>query len=364
MNKKDYYSILGLTDEEKKLPQDEFAKVVKKKYRELARQWHPDKCKDDSKKAEYEEKFKDISEAYSVLSDAQKKNEYDNPQSNFEFNGFNGMDINDILNHMGFGNFGGFGDFFGGFGKKEQTPMGQSIRIQLSISLEDAFNGCEKTIAYKRLDKCPDCNGSGKSSRTTEETCQYCHGQGTIFSNQGFMQSITVCPHCGGKGKIIKNPCQKCGGKGVVETRNEVKFKIPRGVDNGYQFTLTGQGHAPIGGNGEYGNLIIHIAVENSSEYIRQDTTLYKHIKVNLIDAITGGESKIGTIDGKTLSIKVPQGTDYGSQVKIKGYGMPFFGDSSKRGDMICIVEFELPKKITKEEKDLLAVLKTKPNFK
>lgn len=357
---KDYYKILELTDEDKKLQGDEFAQKIKKQFRSLSKQWHPDKCKDESKKKEYEAKFKEIAEAYEVLS--KHREEYDNPQNDFNFQGFGGMDINDIFNSMGFGNFGGF-DFFGGFGGNQQQRVvkGQSMRVQLRVSLEEAFSGVTKTISYKRYDKCPNCGGSGKTDRTTEEECSHCHGQGSIFSQNGFMQTITTCPHCHGTGKIVKNPCPSCNGLGIKESKTEVTFEIPKGVESGQQLILKGKGHTPRQAKGENGDLIIQVIVDNSAEFSRDGSTLYHQIDINVIDAVLGCNKQIQTIDKKTVAVKIPQGASEGTQLKIRGYGMPY---GNSRGDLICVIHLVVPKSITDEEKTILTQLKSKPHFR
>ena len=206
--RKDYYKILGV---DKSATKDD----IKKAYRKLAIQYHPDKQqgKSDKEKKEAEEKFKEIAEANEVLSDDKKRAEYDNPSSNFKFEGFGGRGFSDFMNGFGF-------DFdfnpFGNKGQQKRVQKGQSIRFNLGVTLEDIYNGTEKTLKYKRMDKCPTCGGSGKGHNSRVETCTHCGGTGQFFQQNGFVQTITTCPHCKGKGTILINPCPTCNGNGIV----------------------------------------------------------------------------------------------------------------------------------------------------
>ena len=352
--RKDYYKILGISDSEKELKGEEFDKILKKKFRTLSLKYHPDKNPGDK---DAEAKFKDIAEAYDVLHN--KRDEYDNPMSGFKFDGFS--DINDI-----FGGFNPFSDLFAGMGmnrsSKPRRPRGSDLRIQLNITLEDAFNGVKKKVKYKRYVKCDSCGGSGKTARTKEKQCSACHGSGMSYQSNGFMRMGTTCPHCGGTGKIIENPCGKCNGHGIVLKDTEVEFSIPSGCMNGQSIRLGGMGHLPVHGDGDPGDLYINMAIMPHNLYERYDNDLIYECKVKVLDAITGCNQEIPTIDGKKLSVIIPHGSSDGDKLKINGYGMPISG--SVRGNLIVIIRLVVPKNISEEEKTLIEELKTKENFR
>lgn len=368
MERKDYYKILGITEEEKKLKGKEFEKAIKPKFRRLAMQLHPDKQKDksDDEKKEAEEKFKEVSEAYSILSDEKKREEYDNPMSGFNFQGFGGnTNFEDIMRGFGFG----MDDMFGGFGRgknnqQQRVQKGQSMRIRLGVTLEDVYNGVKKTLKYKRYDKCTQCGGSGKTEKTVEEMCPHCGGTGTLFQRNGFMQVITTCPHCNGSGNIIKNPCPHCNGNGIVETENKIEVEIPKGVTEGMQINMNGMGHAPLKMNGIYGDLLIAIVEEEHERFNRDGNDIYFDLDVNVVDAILGCEKTVETIDGKKLNTKIKSCVEDGTMVRFGGKGLPIFGQNGKYGNMIGIVNIKMPKKLNNDEKALLNELKTKENFK
>lgn len=350
--KKDYYNILGISEEEKKLPFNEFKKILKQKYRDECKIWHPDKCKDETKKTEYENKFKDISEAYSVLSNEEKKNEYDNAanfQFNWDFNSANGFnDIDDYLK-----------DIFG-FGQRT-VNRGRSLRLNFILTLEDAYNDTKKTVELNVLRPCKECNGTGKTSSSEEVMCDKCGGTGKLFSQKNGWQTITTCHHCQGKGKIIKNPCPHCKGEGLSLQKERIEFTIPKGVDNDYEFTIPNKGHSVK--NGENGNIIIHINIEHNEKFERIRENLITRLKVPVITALLGGEVFQETVDGKKLKIKIAPLTKNNTHLCLKGKGMPLFG-TDKYGDMNCLVDIILPEQLNEEEKELLLKLKEQENFK
>lgn len=362
-DRKDYYSILGITEEEKKLKGKDFEKVLKPKYKKLAVQWHPDKHQGEEAKKVAEEKFKEISEAYSVLSDEKKRNEYDNPNSGFQFEGFSdgGFDINDILRGFGFNT--DFGDFnpFGG-GSSRQSSKGRSIRITMPLSLEELYEGVDKTIKYKRLDECPHCHGKGFGKNGKIEDCPHCGGTGQIFRQHGGWQQIATCPHCHGKGKYISNPCPHCDGNGVAESEHQTEISIPKGVGQGNQLIVQNEGNAPLNNKGERGDLIVQIIEKPHDIFKRNGNDLYFQLEVSVINAILGCEMNIKTIDGKTLSTKIPVGVEDGTQIRFGGKGMPIYGTNSY-GNMYGIVKIKMPKNVNSDERTLLEQLKTKPNF-
>lgn len=362
--RKDYYSILGINEEEKKLKGKEFEKVLKPKYKKLAVQWHPDRHKDEKAKKEAEEKFKEVSEAYSVLSDEKKREEYDNPNSGFQFEGFSnggGFDINDILRGFGFGSdFGGFNPFGGG--NTKHVSKGQSIRITMPLSLEELYEGVDKTIKYKRLDECTHCHGKGVGKNGKIEDCPHCGGTGQIFRQHNGWQQIATCPHCHGQGHYISNPCPHCGGNGVIESEHQTEISIPKGVGQGNNLVVQGEGNAPVHNQGERGDLIVQIVEKRHDIFQRHNNDLYFKLEVSVIDAILGCNKEVKTIDGKTLSTKIPVGVEDGTEIRFVGKGMPIYGTSSY-GNMYGIVKIKLPKNVNVEERALLEQLKSKPNF-
>jgi molecular chaperone DnaJ len=372
--KKNYYDILGLTDEERKLQGEDFKKVLKKKWRAASIKFHPDRNPGNK---EAEEKFKEAAEAYSVLSDKTKRAEYDNPTSSFNYSGpdFGGMNMDDILRQFGFGSdgnarggfdpFGGFDDFFGGGRHTQRVAKGNNIRIHLSVSYEDVLNGCHKKIRYKAMIPCEECGGKGSEGEPQYERCPHCGGTGQMFRQQGHMQIITTCPHCGGQGKTLKNPCKKCGGHGIYQGLKEVEIDIPKGVSEGMQLIVEGQGNAPEHNEGVNGDLIIEIRENNKdTKFTRDENNLNFDLNISVVDAILGCEKKFNTIDGKTISAKIPNGVSDGQTIRFRGYGLPHYDNPNNRGDMIGIVKINIPKKINKEEEELLLKLKESENFK
>ena len=360
--RKDYYKILGVNKDASK---DD----IKKAFRKLSIKYHPDRNQGDKKA---EEKFKEVAEAYEVLGDDEKRKQYDNPQSNFDFKtsggpDFGGMNIDEILKH--FGGFGGFGDFDFGMGGSRQPKqvVGSSIRITFRLSLEELFEGTSKKIKYNRFELCPDCNGTGLTAESRKRTCKSCGGTGTVFTSNMMggmtMRMGSTCPQCGGKGHIIENPCKKCNGHGVVQTSKEVDIKINKGAAQGQSFEFTGLGNFPPHGNGTPGSLIINISEYPHEKFERNGADLYFTMEIPVLKAILGGDETVETIDGKVITAKIPQGTEDGTQLRFKGYGMPYF-NSDERGNMIGVVKLVMPKKLDESDKRLLQELCEKENFK
>ena len=353
--RKDYYKILGVN---KDASQDD----IKKAFRKLSVKWHPDRNQ-GSKEAE--EKFKEIAEAYEVLGDENKRKEYDNPQSQFEFhsNGtnFGGMNMDDILRHFGMGGFGGFDVHM-----QQQPQRGSSIRIKVKMSLEDVLNGCTKKIKIKRYEPCTHCGGSGMTAESRKKTCKTCGGTGMAFSQHGFMSMQQTCPTCGGKGYIIENPCRYCNGHGVVENSNsEIEFTIPRGVENGMQIEYQGLGNAAPHGKGQNGSLIVLIEFEEHAVFDVQGRDLVCNLDVSAIDAILGCNIEVKALNGKTIKVKIPQGTNSGQVFRFKGYGLPRYNMSiGDAGNMIGVVNIITPKELNNKEKELLLQLKKEEHFK
>lgn len=354
--KKDYYKILGV---KKDATQDE----LKKAFRRLSIKWHPDR-NNGSKDAEA--KFKEIAEAYEVLGNEEKRKEYDNPKSTFEFHSsgpnFGGMNMDDILKHFGMGGFGGFNMNM----QQQQPQRGSSIRIKVKLTLEEVLNGCTKKIKIKRYEPCGHCGGSGMTSNSRKKTCKTCGGTGMAFSSNGFMSMQQTCPTCGGKGYVIENPCPHCNGHGVVQNNgSEVSFTIPRGVENGMQIEYQGLGNAAPHGKGTNGSLIVLIEFEEHPIFEVQGRDLVCNMDVNAIDAILGCEIELSTLSGKTIKVKIPQGTCSGQTFRFKGYGLPRYGTSiGSAGNMIGIVNIITPKDINNTERQLLQQLKQQEHFR
>ena len=362
MGKKDYYKILGV---DKKASQDE----IKKAYRKLAVKYHPDKNPGDKKA---EEKFKEAAEAYEVLGDEKKRAAYDDPMSGFDFKAsggpdFGGMNIDEILKHFG-GGFGDFDfDFMGGGKPKQREVKGKSLRIKVDLTLEEIFNGVKKEFKIKRYEKCDHCGGTGMTEESRKRTCKSCGGTGTVITGGGFgggfMSIRQQCPTCGGNGYVIEKPCSHCNGHGVVLKESKISIDIQKGVLPGMEIRYTGLGNAAPHGEGTNGDLFVVIGEKPHSTFERDGKNILFDIEVPVVDAILGCEVEVTTIDGKTLTAKIPQGTIDGTNLRFKGYGLYPYGMNT-RGDMIGIVKLILPKKLTTEEKKLLNQLKESENFK
>jgi molecular chaperone DnaJ len=352
--KKDYYKILGV---DKNATQDE----IRKAYKKLALRWHPDRNQ-GSKEAE--EKFKEAAEAYEVLGNEDKRKEYDNPMSNFDFNmggpDFGGMGMDEILRHFGFGGM----DFgFGSSNRGQSQTKGSNIRLNMKFTLKDMYNGVTKKIKYNKFDICDKCGGSGKTDKTKEKVCRTCGGSGFVFSQNGFMSMQRTCPTCGGVGKQIENPCPHCGGHGIVQKKVTEELKIDKGVIDGMSIVFSGKGNMPPHGNGVCGDLIITVTSADDEDFEVVGNDLYFPINLSVVDAILGTSISIDTVDGKHLEAKIPSGTSDGHKLRFRGYGIPKYG-TNQSGDIIGVVKINIPKKINDKEKKLLEELKEQENFK
>lgn len=354
MPKKDYYDILGI---QKNASEDE----IKRSFRRLAREFHPDVNKDPGAEA----KFKEINEAYHVLSDREKKAQYDQfgqvgPQG--FGGGSEGFDLGDLF-EGGFGNMGGFGDLFESFfGGRQGTgrgrpgkEQGDDLRYDLSISLEAASRGEELEITMDRFVTCEKCRGSGAEPGTSPVKCSTCGGLGQVSRTQrsmlGAFTQITVCPACKGIGEVISSPCTKCRGSGRLKKAQTVKVKIPAGVDNGSRLRVSGAGDAGPRGNSA-GDLYIFIRVLPHSQFIREGNDLHYKKKITFSQAALGAEVKVPTLEG-TATVKINAGTQSGTTLRLRGKGMPELGGRS-RGDELITIEVEVPHKLSREESDLL----------
>ncbi len=355
MAKRDYYDVLGIT---KSSSRDE----IKKAYRKLALKYHPDKTKGDKKS---EEKFKEASEAYHVLSDEKRKSNYDQfGHAAFEgggggFQGFGGFDTSSFSDI--------FEDFFGDFGggtSRRTSNRGNDLRYDLNISLEEAYNGLEKNIKYTTYKKCSVCSGSGAAKGSSPIKCKYCSGKGKIRSNQGFFTIQQTCPECSGYGETIGKPCLDCSGNGKIQSNENVSVKIPRGVDDGTRIRVSNKGEAGTKG-GASGDLYLFVSIEGHSIFKRSEENLYYELPITFSDAALGTTVEVPSIDGGRSKIKIPPGTQHGKQFRLKGKGMPILR-RSLLGDLYIRVITEVPTSLTKKQKELLEEFKRledeKPN--
>jgi len=346
MAKRDYYEVLGLR-------RDASDADIKKAYRRLARQYHPDVNPGDK---ETEDKFKEINEAYEVLSDSQKRARYDQfGHAGTDPNGFGGA---------GFGgqDFGGFGDifdmFFGsGFGgqTRKGPRKGTDLRYDLTIEFEEAAFGTEKTISMPRWETCSECDGSGAKKGTRPEICPRCKGTGQIAHTQrtplGHIQTVRTCPECEGEGKVIKNPCPECKGKGKIKRKRKVQIKIPAGVDTGSRLRMAGEGEAGELG-GPPGDLYIFITVKPHKYFVRHEDDIYLEQPITFVQAALGAEIEIPTLGGK-VKFKIPEGIQTDTVFRLKGKGIKNVQGYGK-GDQHVKVKIITPKNLTAEQKELL----------
>ena len=354
-NKRDYYEVLGVA---KEASEDE----IKKAYRSLAKKYHPDM---NPGNAEAEMKFKEVNEAYAVLSDSEKRSKYDRfGHAAFDPAAGGG-------GGSGFGGFGGFGadfdfgdifsSFFGGGGggsrSRANAPRdGDDVAARVSISFEEAAFGCKKEINFARIETCGECSGSGAQKGSEIETCATCRGRGTVTVQQrtmlGMMQSQSTCQSCRGSGKIIKSPCSNCNGKGRIKLNKKLEVNIPAGIDNMQNIILRGQGSAGVNG-GVSGDLIIEVRVKPDKIFTREGSNIYCDVPISFAEATLGGEIDIPTLGGGTEKFKIPEGTQSGSSFTLRGKGIPNV-NTGRKGDLILTVNIETPKNLNKEQKELL----------
>ena len=354
--KRDYYEVLGVS---RSASEDE----IKKAYRKLAKKYHPDL---NPGNAEAEQKFKEVNEAYEVLSDSNKKARYD------QF-GFAGVDPNYGAGAGGGGGFGGFtdfdfgdlgdifGSFFGGgFGGNSRSSRsgpqrGESIRVGVTVSFEEAAFGCEKEVTVDRVDQCPTCKGSGCEPGTTPEVCTQCGGSGQVQQRRqtpmGVFATTTTCPKCGGRGKIIHSPCKDCNGTGQQRKRKTIQVNIPAGIDNGQTISLRGQGNAGKNG-GPAGDLLITVTVRPHQLFRREGNDVLCEAPITFTQAVLGGEMEIPTIDGK-VKYDIPEGTQTGTTFRLRGKGIPNVNGRG-RGDQYVTVYIETPRNLNREQKEAL----------
>jgi molecular chaperone DnaJ len=342
MSKRDYYEVLGVERTSTEVE-------IKRAYRTLAVKHHPDKNPGDT---ESEEKFKEAAEAYSVLSDSQKRASYD--RFGHSAGGAAGFDpgfsnIEDIFDLFG------FGDMFGQRGGRRTTVQrGADLRYDLEITLEEAATGKEEKLRIPRLETCGECDGKGAEKGTSPENCIACAGTGQTRYQQGFFSVMRTCSNCGGKGQIIRNPCKKCGGAGRVEKEKSLEIKIPAGVETGSRLRITGEGEAGVNG-GPAGDLFVVLHVKEHEMFERQGANLYSAAPITFAQAALGTDIQVKTLDGEE-ELKIPAGTQTGSIFRIKSQGMPALGGRGK-GDLFVAVTLITPKTLTKEQRKLLEQL-------
>jgi molecular chaperone DnaJ len=355
MTKIDYYEVLGVI---KSASADE----IKKSYRKLALKYHPDRNKGDKTA---EGKFKEASESYHVLSDKERRKNYDQfghaafegsggrgGFSNFDFSGaFSDIFGSDIFEDI----FDGFGG--GGRGRRRSSnTRGADLRYDLSISLEDAYNGKKQEINFLSSDKCEKCNGYGAEPGSKPISCSTCGGEGQVMSSQGFFTIQQTCPQCSGSGETISTPCTECKGMGKKQSRKKIFTNIPKGVDDGTRIRLSGKGECGIKGGGN-GDLYIFVSIKNHNIFKRSEENLFFEVPISLADAALGAVIEVPTIDGKKSKVKIPAGTQTGKQFRLKEKGMSVIRNKNY-GDLYIRVITEVPVSLTKEQKNLLEQFK------
>ena len=381
--RRDFYEVLGL---QKGASLDE----IKSAYRKAAMKWHPDRWVDgtDAEKKKAEENFKEASEAYSVLSDPDKKAKYDQ----YGFAGVDGAgaqdwsqgfgNLNDILNDLfggafggggfgGFSGFGGFGGFGGGSSRSQQRVVrGRDIRTRVKVTLEDIANGCVKEVSLERNRPCPDCSGRGTKNASDIKTCPTCNGTGQVqhVTNSLFGRTVSLspCPQCGGEGKIVSNPCPSCKGTGLIRRKETVRVQIPAGVENGMQLSLEGEGHsAPRGGIN--GNLLVIIEEQPHPQLKRDGQNLFCTQVINIVDAMLGCDVTVPCLGGSEV-IHLEPGTQSGTVHRLRGKGLPSAsGYSSSRGDIYVKIIVWIPRRLSRSEREAVEKLResstiTKPD--
>ncbi len=350
--KRDYYEVLGVS---KGASEDE----LKKAYRKLAKENHPDLHPGDK---ECEARFKEINEAYEVLSDSDKRAKYDqfghaafDPNQGFGGGGFSGFEdfggFGDIFGDI----FGGFGGFGGG-GRNPNAPRkGDNLRATVNIKFEEAAFGVKKEVFVAKVEQCPDCKGTGCAEGTTAEVCPDCKGTGSVKTTQrtpfGMVQSTGQCPKCKGRGKIIHTPCKSCRGIGSVRRQHKVTVSVPAGIDDGQTISLRGQGNAGING-GPAGDLLITVLVQPHARFERDGASILLEQEVSFAQAALGSEIEVPTLDGK-VKLNIPEGTQPGSVFRLKGKGVPYLR-ANGRGDQFVTVKVAVPKNMSSAQKEAL----------
>lgn len=350
--KKDYYELLGVAKNVS--PED-----LKKAYRKLAMKYHPDRNQGNK---DAEAKFKEISEAYEVLSDEQKRSAYDQyGHGAFDggmgggaggFGGGGFSDFSDIFEEVFGRGFGGSTGHRGGRGAQSQGQPGSDLRYDVAITLEQAHQGVSENVSLRKSEKCGECQGSGAAKGTKSATCDTCHGAGTMRFQQGFFTLERTCTKCGGAGQTIKDPCKPCGGAGRVQKPKTISITIPAGVEDGTRLRVAGEGEAGMRG-GHAGDLYIFISVKPHDLFIRQGDDIHCQVPIPMTTAVLGGEVEIPTIDGNRAKVTIPAGAQPGEKFRLKGKGMNVMR-TTRRGDMIVHAMVEIPVNLSSEQKKLM----------
>lgn len=358
MSKKDYYEVLGV-------PRSASEDDIKKAYRKLARKYHPDVNKDNPEAAEH---FKEVNEANAVLSDADKRKQYDQfghaafengaggaGAGGFDFGGFGGGGVEDIFD-MFFG--GARGGGFGGARQGKRQERGADLRLDMEITFEEAAFGAEKEVKIKRNETCHTCHGTGSEAGSEVETCSECHGSGQVQVTQntmfGRMVNVRTCPKCNGEGKIVKNPCHTCNGSGRERETATLKVKVPAGVDTGTRLRVPSEGDAGVRQNPK-GDLYVYITVKPHKLFAREGQTVFCEVPISIVQATLGAEIEVPTLDGKT-TFKVPEGTQPNTTFRLKGKGIPRLQGMTGgvRGDQMVKVKIVVPRNLSEKQKELL----------
>jgi molecular chaperone DnaJ len=345
---KDYYELLGV---DRNATQED----IKKAYRRLALKYHPDRNPGDK---EAEQKFKEISEAYDVLSDPEKRANYDRfgheGLRGFATRDFQTASVDDIF-EMFSDIFGGdlFGDFFGMTGRRRRTgpARGASLRAQVAIPFEEAARGTKRQLEVRRREPCPDCRGSGAAPGTAPERCAACGGSGVVLQARGFFSLQTTCGRCGGSGRVVRVPCRQCDGSGAVVRRRTVEVRIPAGIESGTRLRLAGEGEPSFDG-GPPGDLYVDVFVQEHEFFRRDGADLQVSVPISFAVAALGGEIEVPTLDG-TARVSIPKGTQAGQVFRLAGMGLPRLGGRGK-GDMYVQVQIEVPSGLTRRQQELL----------
>ena len=342
MADKDFYEILGV---QKNASDDE----IKKSYRKLAMKYHPDRNKDDK---ESERKFKEVSAAYEILKDSEKRSAYDQYGHDAFRQGGGGQ---------GFGDFGGgfsdifeefFGGGFGGQSRQRGPQRGNDLRYNMSVSLQEAYSGKKSQIRIPSYEGCDLCSSTGSADKTGPSTCSTCGGQGKVRSTQGFLSIEHPCPTCGGEGSSIKNPCLKCSGTGQVKKQKTISVTIPAGVDTGTRIRISGEGEPGQRGAGN-GDLYIFVEVQKDKLFEREEENIFCQIPISITTAILGGDVEVPTIEGKKARLNIPAGTQSETQFRLKGKGMSILRQT-RRGDMYVEANVEIPVNLNSKQKAIL----------